>query len=476
MFRSSSLACVAAVMLLCAPRLEAQNPRLAADTEPARQATASAIRCVTCSPRPKLSAAIGETFAFEMMPYSVNRWIGRKAEDQTTLQSWSYNLRRGWGWDNDHFPVNQFAHPYSGALFYNSGRSHGYDFWKSAPFALGGSVLWEYFGETTRPSVNDLANTTLGGISLGETMYRLSSLILDGRSTGAGRIVREAGAALVDPPRGLSRILSGDIARVGANPDDRWPSTVTSHLELGIQHMAAEVDSRIRRGPTRPFMDYSLAYGNPFAGDVRAPFGALRIQATVAGGVNASITEMRALGYLGVHDLRESSGSSQLLAAAMHYHYYNNGAFVTGGQGFSGGLLSRYSVPAHNSIHTEVWLTGIALGAVKSDFRAGAPASDTAGRSYDYGPGVGARFLARFDHGSHQIADLSYEPFWYDVLSGVARTHFHDVESARLQVPVYDGTSIGLRQLVYRRVARYATLPTTRLADGQTQLFLAITF
>lgn len=422
-------------------------------------------------------AAAKELLAFELMPYSYNRWISKQPTGLTTLHSWSYNLRRGWGWDNDLFPVNHFAHPYSGALFYNTARSHGYGFWSSAPFAFGGSVMWEYFGETSRPSLNDLTNTTLGGITIGETMYRFSSLLLDGQSRGPGRVAREVGAALIDPPRALTRMLHGEIGRPEPRPADERPSMVVSHLELGTQRLDRAVDQQPIRGPKQLLANYSLAYGDPLAGDVKRPFDAFRLEVAFATGVDASISEMRVLGFLATHDVLNARQSNEQFAVAMHYHYNNNRAFVTGGQGFSGGLISRYPIGHHFSIHTETWLTGIVLGAVKPDFGPDPAAIDSGkARSYDYGPGAGARLLGRIDYRGQTLVDATYQPFWYHVVSGVAQSHFYDITSLRVQIPLFSHTALGARQVLYHRLARYATHADTRSADGQTQAFLAVTF
>ncbi len=72
-------------------------------------------------------------------------------------------------------------------MFFNAARTNGYSFWESAPFVLVGSYFWEMFAETQGPSLNDLVNTTLGGITLGEASYRLSQLILDDRARGGAR-------------------------------------------------------------------------------------------------------------------------------------------------------------------------------------------------------------------------------------------------------------------------------------------------
>lgn len=109
--------------------------------------------------------------------------------------------------------VNRFAHPYSGNLSFTGASSNGYGFWMSAPFALVGSIVWEYFGERTKSPTSDLVNTTRGGITLGGTTCRLSSLILDAGARGTERLIGELGPALVDPPRAFSRLMDGDGVR-----------------------------------------------------------------------------------------------------------------------------------------------------------------------------------------------------------------------------------------------------------------------
>jgi hypothetical protein len=65
--------------------------------------------------------------------------------------------------------------------------------------------MWEYFGENTRPSKNDLINTPISGAFLGEILYRISSNILDDRKRGAERVWREFFAGLINPTRALNR-------------------------------------------------------------------------------------------------------------------------------------------------------------------------------------------------------------------------------------------------------------------------------
>src|SRR5206468_3540766 len=127
--------------------------------------------------------------------------------------TWKYNIQKGWEWDDDRFGINFVGHPYTGSMYYNAARSQGYSYAQSVPFAIGGSLLWEYLGENTRPSYNDVINTPVNGAFLGEIFYRVSSNILDDRTRGTQRFFRELAAGLIDPARGFNRLLQGKSFR-----------------------------------------------------------------------------------------------------------------------------------------------------------------------------------------------------------------------------------------------------------------------
>ena len=115
---------------------------------------------------------------------------------------------------SDRLGMNFFFHPFSGAAFFNSARANGYRYFESVPFVFLGSLMWEYFGETTRPAYNDIINTTVSGALFGEILYRLTSNLLDDRTTGAERFFRELGAAVLSPGRAFGRLLQGKLTRV----------------------------------------------------------------------------------------------------------------------------------------------------------------------------------------------------------------------------------------------------------------------
>src|SRR5690554_4174591 len=123
------------------------------------------------------------------------------------------NFEQGFGWDFDAFGTNQFGHPYQGAGYHSGARAVGFGFWGAIPYTLLGSLQWELFMENTRPAYNDVVTTSVGGVALGEVLFRLSSTLLDPSSHGAQRAVREGGALLINPVYGLARLASSDAER-----------------------------------------------------------------------------------------------------------------------------------------------------------------------------------------------------------------------------------------------------------------------
>ena len=77
------------------------------------------------------------------------------------------------------------------------------------PYSIAGSALWEIAGETTQPSINDYVTTAVGGTFVGEALFRMASLLLEGGGETPG-FWRELGAAVISPPTGFNRLVCGD--------------------------------------------------------------------------------------------------------------------------------------------------------------------------------------------------------------------------------------------------------------------------
>lgn len=192
-------------------------------------------------------------------------------EYHSNFASFKENLTGGWVADSDSFDINQFMHPYAGSMYHGFARSAGQDYWTAAGYSVGGSLLWELAGETTPPSGNDLYTTSVGGIILGEPLFRMASLLLES-SEGKPGFWRELAAAAISPATGINRFAYGK----------RFRSVLRSHnpavftrLQLGVNlnsHMSSDVNrNRDPAGAVIPqsynngeaIADFTLAYGLP---------------------------------------------------------------------------------------------------------------------------------------------------------------------------------------------------------------------
>jgi hypothetical protein len=170
--------------------------------------------------------AISESLAANAVIWSAARGSGQ-AWTRLTLSSAESNVDGPWVFDSSHFTVNQFGHPYQGHLAFAAARSSGFGFWGAAAFPLVSSTLWELFAETNAPSINDEINTPVGGVFVGEVLFRLSRMVLAGgglRPSGA----RQAAAWLVSPTTGTAQLVSGN--RYRTRPEEPIPLAMESRL------------------------------------------------------------------------------------------------------------------------------------------------------------------------------------------------------------------------------------------------------
>lgn len=186
---------------------------------------------------------------------------GIKTFDSDLSTFWDNVVHESWVVDHDPFIINQFAHPYQGSMHYGFARSAGLNYWESLFYSNVGSFLWEMGGETTLPSINDQINTGTGGSFLGEALFRMASLVLEGDGDKPG-VLRELGATVLSPSMGFNRLAFGDRFQSvfpSHNPATFW------HLRLGAS-MNSDINDQIGSTTINRYeaiTDFSMAYGLP---------------------------------------------------------------------------------------------------------------------------------------------------------------------------------------------------------------------
>jgi hypothetical protein len=216
---------------------------------------------------PWLAAGIAATL--QVAIWSWSRFVTEDDWARISPDSWRANLRGPWIFDRSNYATNQFAHPYHGSLSFTAARASGLGFWASLPYPLVASTLWELFGETEPPAINDAITTPVGGALLGEALHRIAALFLDagGARPGLGWTLA---AAAVDPVGGAVRLVAGERFRA------RDVAPIPAHLELSAGASfsgRAEVGERNVRTAGLGFLQARVTHGLPVPGwRLRRPF------------------------------------------------------------------------------------------------------------------------------------------------------------------------------------------------------------
>ena len=179
-----------------------------------------------------------------------------------TPSVWKTNIKVGFQSDYDHFSTNWLGHPTHGSFFYNAARSNGFSYWQSIPFTMGGSLIWEYFGETYPPSIIDFYTTSLGGIYLGEMTHRFSELI---RNKAKNKLLKHIAISILNPVGQINSLIYKDNRSASSSGLSSENPLVRGQFSFGGSYPFGLFKNNI--WGTRGYLNLTLIYGDLFDQD-----------------------------------------------------------------------------------------------------------------------------------------------------------------------------------------------------------------
>ncbi len=371
-------------------------------------------------------------------------------------RSWWANLQSGFNWDDDVFGVNQVAHPYHGSLYFNAARGSGYEFWGSVPFVAAGSLSWELFSENVRPSANDLINTTLGGIALGEVAHRMSSVLLSSKGFPAAR---RMGAFVVNPVgRAQSLIQGGGRAALDSAPSSSTSLAVGRQRGMGASPLAVSGD--------RPFIGLTFQYGSAFDEHVKRPYDAFEFSLHLSPNEYVVLTHAGVSGLLARRKLATSARRQVMLGVFQHYDYDDIPLAKSSSQSLSGALLYRQAADAGTQIDIGLHLEVVPLGAVSSEH------DRARRRDYDFGPGVGGRVTGALRRDGRELIRLDGRTVWIRSLYGSDADHRMTTARLSAALPVVRMFGVGGDVSLTLRRSNYGRQPTVSARVPHVRAYL----
>ncbi len=435
---------------------------------------------VTRSPGWAAAEVMGINFGASMF----NEYVRQANFNQISPRSFWDNMKEGFTYDDNKFKTNQMIHPFNGSTYYNAGRANGISFWGSSVSALAGAFMWEAMGETHPMSGNDMIATGIGGIAFGETVYRLSSAVLDNTSTGSGRTWREIGGFLIDPVRGFNRVLTGQATRVQGNPSDPYdwrPPRYFTTLGAGVR-ITGRGESIKDTTQTQGVLDLYINHGSPWENERRKPFDHFDTGVQMNGSDKVPIGRFQIRGDLWSRLLGDQEKEKYALAISQYFDYVNNNAYEFGGQSFGVTLYSRFRPSAKIGIQTRVDALWNAMAAIKADYSFLADVANRERfREYDYGTGAGFIAEAASTYKNRPLISASYRfqyinvrngSIWNPSETGSNANHFVQSLYMKFNIPIREPMTLGLDAAVFLRESHYEIIEVQDISQRVPQVRL----
>jgi hypothetical protein len=399
--------------------------------------------------------------------WAIDRYIFNFDWARISTETWKHNLKSGFVWDDDRFGINFIGHPHSGNYYFNIARSNGYSFWTSFPFAVGGSLMWELFGENTEASRNDIINTPISGAFLGEILYRLSSNILDDRTRGRERFFRELIAGLLNPPRGLNRLTQGKMFRV--TPGEVYQKEPLNIIfEAGVHKVNAA--NKFGTGTTNAILNLQLDYGDPFEVRHRKPFDLFRFRMESRYGNDKKLID-NVLGYgflLGGNISNDNYG--MLAGIFQHFDYWNNKIFELGSIGFGPGIIGRFNLGNTSHLYSSLHIAAVPLAGNSTRIEP----DTSAYRDYPFSGGVEGRIEETFNLGHWMSLGFTGYYYWLNSYEPPARKSRIGIIKPRITVRLAGNVYVGFEHHIYYDNQSIEKTPSLHIRQTEQKFFIQI--
>jgi hypothetical protein len=385
----------------------------------------------------------------------------------TTLSTFSDNVVRGsWVVDHDPFVMNQFGHAYQGSMHHGFARSAGHDYWGALFYANVGSFLWEMGGETSYPSINDQIVTGIGGSFLGEALFRMASLVLEGDGDGGKPgFWRELCAPLISPPTGINRFAFGN--RFKPVFPSHYPATFW-HLRLGAS-LNSDIDDQSGSSTNNRYeaiASFSMAYGLPGKPGYRytRPFDYFDFEFTGLGNTDNLIDNIMIRGLLLGKDYEAGNSYRGIWGLYGGYDYISPHIFPVSSTSLSLGTTFQWWLTK------TIALQGSALGGI--GYAAAGNVNQDGESNYHYGVALQGLLALRLIFGDRAMLDLTGRTYYLTGIGGGEPRGREAINrlNTGFTVRIYGRHALGIHYTAALRHAQYRDRADSRQTVGTISL------
>jgi hypothetical protein len=407
---------------------------------------------------------------YDRVAYANEVQDGKKVYSATPASTWYHLRTQRWVHDQDPFNVNQFEHPYQGAMMYGLARSSGHTFWTSLAHANIGSFIWKMAGETDPPSINDMITTGQAGSLLGEALYRVADLVLKDRPAGGGKPPRwhDYVADAISQPRAVNRRIFGEHFRAelpDSTPATSWQVRLGASLDAAAHNTAAPGTLLNRAATAELWLSYGLP-GKPGYAYTR-PLDYFDLQLSLLSNPGNAIENVMIRGLLKGAMTRETARSRGVWGLYGSYDYISPFPFRVSSTAASLGTTRQYWVMPGVALQGSV-LGGVGYGAAGSTTTIPGTPTNAVVRDYHFGVTPQALATLRFIAADRLMIDMAAREYY---VSGLGSDDAHGSETIfrgniGFNVRFVGGHAVGVRFVESTRDARYGALPNRKSSEG----------
>jgi hypothetical protein len=367
---------------------------------------------------------------------------GKKTYDTTLSTFWDNLVHEPWEVDHDSFSINQFAHPYQGSMHYGFARSAGLNYWESLFYANVGSFLWEMGGETTHPSINDQIATGTGGSFLGEALFRMAGIVLEGDGNKPG-IFRELSATILSPPTGINRFVFGERFKP-VFPSHHPPTFWFLQFGAGLN---TDLDDQGGSGTVNRYEaigSFSMAYGLPGKTGYRytRPFDYFNFEFVGRGNSENPLDSIMIRGLLLGSDYEFGNSYRGIWGLYGGYDYISPHIFPVASTSVSLGTTFQWWLSREVALQSSV-LGGIGYAATGN-------VTEVSQNNYHYGVTPQGLFAFRLIFGDRAMLDFTGRAYRLTGTGGNDNERTESVDNLNMGfiVRIYDHHALGIQYIL----------------------------
>ncbi len=354
--------------------------------------------------------AIGEAIASDLILLGINRYVRNASYAYITWDSMYENLTNPWVWDQDEFSVNQIGHPYQGSVYFIAGRANNLTYWESYVPTVIGSVFWEIFMETEKPSINDFIVTTYGGAAVGEMLHRL---FLESEKNSSWL------SLALSPMGSLNVAITG---KPSMQVNEKIES-LTLGFSLGSLVSFREIENELEYQevediPITLGANIGLVYGKAYGHETKTPYSHFELQSSIDWNRTYYSASLFSNGLLwSVAPPWNEKNADTTFGISQHYDMVISDDLWYNANSIGATIKQRVYLPRETLMHWSLHVNWLILGATEYYYfiseEIGKPSTGEERRDYDLSTGENIKFYISV--GNKKLGTFS---FW-SILNGM---------------------------------------------------------